>query len=54
MDMRGLDTKVRKRRQEVFTEIAKVAYNSENLLNDIEEMPYKIVHTDKSEYWENV
>ena len=54
MDMRGLDTKVRKRRQEVFTEIAKVAYNSENLLNDIEEMPYKIVHADKSEYWENV
>lgn len=40
--IRGLDTAVKRLRKQVFTEVARVAYESENLNDDIEAIPYKI------------
>ena len=40
--MRGLDTPVTRLRKQVFKEIAKVAYVSENINDDIEAIPYII------------
>ncbi len=51
--MRGIDTEVRKIRRTVFKEVASLAYHSENLIDEIEALPYKIVNTDNSEYWES-
>lgn len=48
--MRGIDTQVRKDRRRVFKEIAYLAYYSDNLKDDIESLPYKIVDYDESEY----
>lgn len=47
--MRGIDTQVRKIRRRVFKEVASLAYHSENLIDDMEALPYKIVESD-SEY----
>ncbi len=52
--MRGIDTQVRKVRRRVFKEVANLAYNSENLIDDMEALPYKIVDTDHPEYWESI
>lgn len=52
--MRGIDTQVRKIRRRVFKEIANLAYNSTNLIDDMEALPYKIVNYDDSEYFESV
>jgi len=52
--MRGIDTPVRQRRRTVFKEVANLAYNSTNLKDDMEALPYKIVDYDESEYWESV
>ena len=41
--MRGIDTPVRQRRRRVFKEVANLAYNSTNLKDDMEALPYKIV-----------
>ena len=38
--MRGLETPVTRLRRQVFKEIAKVAYNSQNINDDIEAIPY--------------
>ena len=43
MSMRGIDTEVRKQRRRVFTEVAKLAFTSDNLIDDMEALPYKIV-----------
>ncbi len=43
--MRGIDTEVRKQRKRIFKEIADLAYNSENLTDDMEALPYVIVDT---------
>ncbi|MFI3176975.1 MAG: 4Fe-4S dicluster domain-containing protein [Eubacteriales bacterium] len=51
--MRGIDTEVRKIRRTVFKEVANLAYHTENLTDDMEALPYKIVNADKSEYWES-
>ncbi|MDE6663905.1 MAG: 4Fe-4S dicluster domain-containing protein [Lachnospiraceae bacterium] len=48
--MRGIDTQVRKNRRRIFKEVADLAYNSKNLIDDIEALPYKIVDYDESEY----
>jgi len=53
-DMRGIDTPVRQRRRMVFKEVANLAYNSTNLKDDMEALPYKMVDSDESEYWESV
>ena len=41
--MRGIDTPVRKMRREIFKEIAQLAYHSDNLNDDVEALPYKIL-----------
>ena len=51
--MRGIDTQVRKNRRRIFKEVAHLAYESENLKDDIEALPYKIVDYEESEY-ENI
>ncbi len=53
-DMRGIDTPVRKTRRRVFCEVAKLAYNSKNLKDDMEALPYKMVDYEESEFWESV
>lgn len=52
--MRGIDTQVRKVRRTVFREVANLAYNSENIIDDMEALPYKIVNTEDPHYWESV
>lgn len=51
--MRGIDTQVRKVRRQVFKEVANLAFHSVNLKDDIEALPYKLVSTSESYYWES-
>ena len=44
--MRNIVTNVKRLRKQVFTEIANVAYESENIIDDIEAIPYKITPGD--------
>lgn len=53
-NFRGLDTEVRKTRKQVFKEIANLAYNSENIIDDLEALPYKMSDADTPRFWENV
>lgn len=48
--MRGIDTQVRKNRRRIFKEVANLAYHSENLKDEVEALPYKIIDYDESEY----
>ena len=52
MGMRGLETPVRKIRRQVFREVSKVAFEStsENLIEEIEEIPYRLVTEDGEKY----
>lgn len=52
--MRGIDTQVRKMRRRIFKEVAGLAYNSKNLKDDMEALPYKIVDYDEPEARENI
>ncbi len=52
--MRGIETQVRKMRRRVFKEIASLAYYSENLIDDMEALPYRIVDYSESTYRESV
>lgn len=52
--MRGIDTQVRKVRRRVFNEIANLAYNSTNLIDDMEALPYEIINYDDAVYRESV
>ena len=54
--MRGIETPVRKLRRQVFTEVAKVAYeaDTENLNDAIEAIPYKITPGDVPVYRESI
>ena len=52
--MRGIDTQVRKIRRRVFKEIASLAYHSENLIDDVEALPYKIINYTEATYRESV
>ena len=52
--MRGIDTQVRVTRRRIFKEVANLAYHSENLKDDIEALPYKIVDYDKPTPRENI
>jgi len=51
---RGLDTTVRRLRRQVFTEVAKVAFDSENVQSDIEAIAYKLFPSDEPKYRENI
>lgn len=53
-NFRGLDTEVRKTRKQVFKEIANLAYNSENIIDDLEALPYKMSDADTPRFWENI
>ena len=44
--MRGIETPIKTLRQKVFTEVAKVAFDSQNINDDIEAIPYKITPGD--------
>lgn len=48
--MRGIDTQVRQIRRRVFKEVASLAYHSENLIADMEALPYEIVNYEESNY----
>ena len=49
--LRGIDTQVRQLRKRVFKEIANLAYNSKDLISDMEALPYAIVDSQEdSEY----
>ena len=52
--MRGLETSVKKLRRQVFVEVAKVAFDSENVASDLEEIPYKITPTETPQYRESI
>lgn len=52
--MRGIQTPSRKLRKRLFTEVAKVAYHSENINDDIEAIPYKITPGDVPLYRESI
>ena len=47
--MRGIDTQVRKNRRRIFKEVASLAYHSENLIDDMEALAYKIVPGEDNE-----
>ena len=49
-NMRGIDTQVRKMRRRIFMEVANLAYNSKNLKDDMEALPYKIINYDEPEW----
>lgn len=52
--MRGIETQVRKMRRRIFKEVANLAYNSVNLKDDMEALPYKIIDYDEPEFRENI
>lgn len=52
--MRGIETQVRKTRRRIFKEVALLAYQSDNLIDDMEALPYKIVNYDESIYRESI
>lgn len=52
--MRGIDTQVRKTRRRIFKEVANLAYTSENIKDDVEALPYKIVDYDEPRFRENI
>lgn len=52
--IRGLDTSVKRLRKQVFTEVARVAWESDNINEDIEAIPYKITPGDMPLYRESI
>lgn len=52
--MRGIETPIKKLRRQVFTEVAKVAFDSENVNDDIEAIPYKITPGETPHYRESI
>lgn len=54
MSIRGLDTEVRKTRKQIFKEVANLAYHSENIIDDLEALPYKLSDADTPRFWENI
>jgi len=52
--MRGIETPIKEVRRMVFTEVAKVAFYSNNVNDDIEAIPYKITPGDVPLYRESI
>lgn len=52
--MRGLETDVRRLRKAVFVRIAEIAYHSENLIDDIEAIPYEITEGETPHFCESI
>ena len=53
--MRGLDTPVKQIRRKIFTEVAKLGFQStdDSLIHDIEAIPYNIVE-ERAKYRESI
>ncbi len=51
---KGFETNVVRLRKRVFVEVARVAYETKNLVGDIEAIPYKIIPTEVPQYRESV
>ena len=54
--MRGLETPIRIIRRQVFTKVAKLAFEStpETLIDDIEAVPYELINEDTEKYRESI
>ncbi len=52
--MRGLNTPIRQIRRRIFAEIAHIAYESTNLIDDIEAIPYKIIPDDVPQFRDSI
>ena len=54
--MRGLETPIRRIRRQVFTKVAKLAFEStpETLIDDIEAVPYELINEDTEKYRESI
>lgn len=52
--MRGLHTPVSELRRRVFVEVAKIAYDSDNVADDIEAIPYIISPTEEPRFRESI
>lgn len=55
MDMRNFDTPVKEIRRKIFTEIARIGFEStdDNLIHDIEAIPYNIVE-ERAKYRDSI
>ena len=52
--MRGLHTQVSDLRKDVFVEVARIAYESENITDDLEAIPYKLSPDEKPRFRDSV
>lgn len=52
--MRGLETSVNKLRRQIFVEIARVAFESDDVAGDLEAIPYKITPTEEPKFRESI
>ena len=52
--MRGLNTPVSKLRKQIFVEVAKVAYESDHVNNDMEAIPYQVTPGDAPRFRESI
>lgn len=52
--MRGLHTQVSDLRKDVFVEVARIAYESENINDDLEAIPYKLSPDENSRFRDSV
>ena len=54
--MRGIETQVRKIRRQIFAEVSRIGFESddESLIHDIEAIPYKIVTEDGPQYRDSI
>ncbi len=52
--MRGIETPIKNLRRKVFTEVAKVAFESTNINDDIEAIPFKITPGETPKYRESI
>lgn len=52
--MRGIETPVTKIRKQVLKELVKIAFESDNINDDIEEIPYKITPSDVPRYRDSI
>ncbi|MBO4637607.1 MAG: iron hydrogenase, partial [Clostridiales bacterium] len=52
--MRGLHTPVSELRKSVFVEVARIAFESENVKDDLEALPYKISPEETPKFGNNI
>ncbi|MFP3154128.1 4Fe-4S dicluster domain-containing protein [Lachnospiraceae bacterium ZAX-1] len=52
--MRGINTPISEIRKQIFVEVAKIAYESEHVNNDVEAIPYKVTPGDVPRFRESI